>query len=327
MAKQEDIASKQKFAFSGRVAGEKRYDDFVKKLEEYQQIWKNQPAGSKTFSPNDCWKYAAAHFPPLNGAPHEVADLDKLPPIPPSLDEIPAVDSWDDDAPPAEKYVPAPPEPDDQPSFDGSDIDVADLLDDVPAATPPAPAKPPEPTAPAPLAPEPPPKSAKKPRKPPRRNERPTEDEDPNDIAGDPERPDYSDLRKLTKEERELAIFERLHKTVPKDKKAKPVEIIAWVAENIDEPPDELHPGDVPCRTALSILRTTKYSTKARDNFFDKHWVRLLPSKDDMGNTGASADDHQTQTDLMDRFEQNYFDRKDAAGENGDAERNGSDSP
>lgn len=285
-----------KHAMARRIQREGRYDDFLARLEELKRRGDLPPA--------NVWKWAAREFNPVDGSPHEVDDLPKGP-LPLLFGELDGAE-YVDDTPESEPYVPAVDPIVEEFFLDGEEAEVSPpkTTERIPAVDPLAvPAK----KRGRPKKQQPPP---------------------PPDPVDDPIHEDYSDIDREPRDAFEAEVFRRLHKKVKKEKISKPFDMIEWVSANLDEPVEDIHPLDIPSRAALSLLRTARSSAKARADFMDKHWSKIVPSKAELGNAGNSADKHATQHRMLDEFDLHFHDevrRSQSVLEKDDDERDGSD--
>ena len=63
------------------------------------------------------------------------------------------------------------------------------------------------------------------------------------------------------------------------DRDAGIVEVIMWVAKNLETPESELSPSDAPSSEAWGMLTSYRSSSERRDMFWDRIYMKLVPSK------------------------------------------------
>lgn len=257
---------------NARLHSEKRWHEYLVHRESIKKTLIDAGLGI-----NMAWQVASFRFQPLNGDEHEVPLTGELQTI---LDSIEG-GTIDLAAPvdPASPALPASPDA----AFDDSYFIDGDP--DAPAAPPAPPATEPPPTDDK-LTPPPLPMNGKWVKY----------------EQGLGEGAKKVVAEKLTKEQ----AFDRLFEQVDRKKRCRPHDMISWVFEYMDVPPQMITPEEVPSRGALGYLKRCQTRSTVGDDFFKGMFPKIVPDKKELAHEAKQRDDGRKQFRMLDAFDAEF---------------------
>jgi len=98
-----------------------------------------------------------------------------------------------------------------------------------------------------------------------------------------------------------IVAWRELQSAVPLAKQATARAQVEWVHATIGTPVGDIDPNSVPSRGAINLLRFVETTAGGLGSFYEKMWVRLLPSKAEIEAGERFKDDGKSVIDMIDK--------------------------